>query len=188
MRSTRRSAAPRWKRASTKSPPASPTSPCANITGRIFRSGCGSFLRRRKGRAAISSSAAKGTEAVWPAELARRANNPALPAASANFGAKRPEVGSRNTPYVVVSQQLASSPLHRGFRTAVPLREALILQAALNHPWLLHDHLEELATLEFRHPDAERLKAALIDIAAHAPAADSATHPGGTLAGATSPK
>ena len=51
-------------------------------------------------------------------------------------------------------------------------REALILQAALNYPWLLHDHLEELASLEFRHADAEKLKGALIDIAAHAAAAD----------------
>src|SRR5215813_6744351 len=75
-------------------------------------------------------------------------------------------------PYVVASQQLASSPLHRGHRTAVPLREALILQATLNHPWLLHDHLEELASLEFRHAEAERLKGALIDIAAHAAALD----------------
>ncbi|MBI3702262.1 MAG: DNA primase [Rhizobiales bacterium] len=87
-------------------------------------------------------------------------------------GAPRPEVGSHNTPYVVVSQQLAASPLHRGHRTMVPKREALILLAALNHPWLLHDHMEELASLEFRHADAERLKAALIDIAAHAAAAD----------------
>ena len=79
---------------------------------------------------------------------------------------QRPEVGSHNTPYVVVSQQMTSSPLHRGFRTAIPKREALILQAALNYPWLLHDHLEELSHLEFRHADAERLKAALIDIAA----------------------
>jgi DNA primase len=75
-------------------------------------------------------------------------------------------------PYVVASPQLASSPVHRGHRTAVPRREALILLAALNHPWLLHDHLEELASLEFRHADAERLKGALIDIAAHAPALD----------------
>ena len=89
-----------------------------------------------------------------------------------NGGPQRPEVGSHNTPYVVVSQQLAASPVHRGHRTAVPLREALILQAALNYPWLLHDHLEELASLEFRHADAERLKSALIDIAAHAAAAD----------------
>ncbi len=84
----------------------------------------------------------------------------------------RPAPGVRATPYVVVSQQLAGSPLHRGHRTSVPRREALILQAALNHPWLLHDHLEELSQLEFRHADAERLKNALIDIAAHAAALD----------------
>ncbi len=88
--------------------------------------------------------------------------------AGQRFGGRpRPEVGSRNTPYVVVSQQMAASPLHRGFRTSVPTREALILQAALNYPWLLHDHLEELSQLEFRHAGAEQLKAALIDIAAH---------------------
>jgi DNA primase len=83
-----------------------------------------------------------------------------------------PRGPNRAMPYVVVSQQLSSSPVHRGHRTAVPRREALILQAALNHPWLLHDHLEELASLEFRHADAERVKGALIDIAAHAVALD----------------
>ncbi len=94
---------------------------------------------------------------------------------ASRFGRPQAEVGSRNTPYVVVSQQMAASPVHRGSRTAVPPREALILQAALNYPWLLHDHIEELSRLEFRHADAERLKAALIDIAAHASALDSAT-------------
>ena len=78
-------------------------------------------------------------------------------------------------PYVVMSQQLAASPVHRGHRSVLPRREALILQATLNHPWLLHDHMEELASLEFRHPDAERLKGALIDIAAHAAAEDAET-------------
>jgi DNA primase len=89
-----------------------------------------------------------------------------------NRGAQNP---GRSGPYVVVSQQLASSPVHRGFRTAVPRREALILQAALNHPWLLHDHLEELSHLDFRHADAERLKSTLIDIAAHAATLDAAS-------------
>ncbi len=84
----------------------------------------------------------------------------------------RAATGGRSTPYVVVSQQLASSPVHRGHRVSVPLREALILQAALNYPWLLHDHLEEFASLEFRHADAERIKSALVDIAAHSAAAD----------------
>jgi DNA primase len=83
-----------------------------------------------------------------------------------NGTGSRPAAGKAG-PYVVVSNQMAASPVHRGHRTAIPRREALILQAALNHPWLLHDHLEELASLEFRHAEAERLKATLIDIAAH---------------------
>jgi len=87
----------------------------------------------------------------------------------------RPAPGGKGAPYVVMSQQLAASPALRGYRSAIPLREALILQAALNHSWLLHDHLEELSQLEFRHPDTERLKAALIDIAAQAEAAEAAT-------------
>jgi DNA primase len=82
-------------------------------------------------------------------------------------------LGNRATPYLVVSQQLAASPLHRGHRTAIPRREALLLQAALNHPWLLHDHMEDFASLEFRHADSDRLKGAIIDLAAH----DSAHEP-----------
>ncbi|MEZ5901456.1 MAG: DNA primase [Hyphomicrobiaceae bacterium] len=32
---------------------------------------------------------------------------------------------------------------------AVPAREALIIKAILNHPWLIHDHAEELAEISF---------------------------------------
>jgi DNA primase len=73
----------------------------------------------------------------------------------------------------MASPQLAASPALRGHRAAVPRREALILQAALNHPWLLHDHLEDLAGIEFRHPETEKLKGALLDIFAH----DGSTEP-----------
>ena len=59
-------------------------------------------------------------------------------------------------PYVVASPQLAASPIIAAHRAAIPRREALILQAVINHPWLLHEHLEELAGLEFRHADAAR--------------------------------
>ena len=48
----------------------------------------------------------------------------------------------------------------------------MILQAVLNHPWLLHDHLEELAQLEFRNTEAVRLKGLLIDIYAQDEAID----------------
>jgi DNA primase len=95
------------------------------------------------------------------------------------YGARNglPQRGAsgRPGPYVVASQQLAASPVHRGHRASLPRRDALILQAALNHPWLLHDHLEELSQLEFRNADSERLKGALIDIAARAEVLDSGT-------------
>jgi DNA primase len=80
--------------------------------------------------------------------------------------------------YVAVSPQLAASSLHRGPRAAIPRSEALMLQAAVNHPWLLHDHMEELAEAEFRNPDTQRLKGALIDVFAHHVAGDFA-HDGG---------
>ncbi len=74
---------------------------------------------------------------------------------------------ARGQPYVVLSPDLATSPVLRGPRSAIPRREALILQAVLNHPWLLHEHLEELAQIEFRHTDAQKIKGVLIDIFAH---------------------
>jgi DNA primase len=82
---------------------------------------------------------------------------------SAQFGRDHP----RDQLYVAASPDLAAGPLHRGHRAAIPLREALMLQAALNHPWLLHDHLEELAAADLRHADTQKLKGALIDVFAH---------------------
>ncbi|KIZ38916.1 MULTISPECIES: DNA primase [Rhodopseudomonas] len=65
-------------------------------------------------------------------------------------------------PYQVASPFLANSPIMRGQRSAMSRREALILQTLLNHPWLLHDHLEEIAALELAHPEAHRLRAGII--------------------------
>ncbi len=77
-----------------------------------------------------------------------------------------------NETYVAASPHLATSPVHRGHRTAIPRGEALILLAAINHPWLLHDHMEELAESEFSHVDTQKLKGALIDVFAHHSAGD----------------
>jgi DNA primase len=71
-----------------------------------------------------------------------------------------PVIGSG--PYQPASSQLAASPLLRGQRGAISRREALILQCLLNHPWLLHDHLEEAAALELPHPEAHKLRAGVI--------------------------
>jgi DNA primase len=65
-------------------------------------------------------------------------------------------------PYQAASPQLALSPIMRGQRSALSRREALILQTLVNHPWLLHDHLEEVAALELAHPEAHKLRAGII--------------------------
>jgi DNA primase len=65
-------------------------------------------------------------------------------------------------PYQAASSQLAASPLVRGQRSAMSRREALILQCLINHPWLLHDHLEEAAALELPHAEAHKLRAGII--------------------------
>lgn len=65
-------------------------------------------------------------------------------------------------PYQVASPHLANSPIMRGQRSAMSRREALILQSLVNHPWLLQDHLEEVAALELAHPEAIKLRAAMI--------------------------
>ena len=70
-------------------------------------------------------------------------------------------------PYQAASPQLALSPIMRGQRSAISRREALILQSLINHPWLLHDHLEEVAALEMAHPEANRLRAGIIAAFAH---------------------
>ena len=80
-------------------------------------------------------------------------------------GRSQPSPGSQTInrgPYQAASPQLALSPIMRGQRSALSRREALILQTLINHPWLLHDHLEEVAALEMAHPEANKLRAAII--------------------------
>jgi DNA primase len=69
-------------------------------------------------------------------------------------------------PLRVLSPRLAASPVVRGFHSAMPPREALILVTAINHPWLLDHHAEQLAEIEFRHADADLLRRAILDAAA----------------------
>jgi DNA primase len=71
-----------------------------------------------------------------------------------------------------LSPRLAASSIVRGARSALPAREALILLALVNHPWLLDTHAEEVAELEFHNPDAALLRRTILDAATvHAGAA-----------------
>jgi DNA primase len=64
------------------------------------------------------------------------------------------------------SPQFAQRSVAHRSQSVVSPREALILLAALNHPWLLAEHAEELAELDFLHRDADALRRALLDAAA----------------------
>ncbi len=63
-----------------------------------------------------------------------------------------------------LSPQLQASPIVRGSRKALPPREALILLATFNHPWLLETDAEQLAELEFENSDADALRRVILDI------------------------
>jgi len=98
-------------------------------------------------------------------ESLRRAGGRGGPAGRFAFSDRRtpgsgPALGGG--PYRPASSQLAASPLLRGQRSTMSRREALILQSLINHPWLLHEHLEEVAALELAHPDAHKLRAGII--------------------------
>jgi len=101
--------------------------------------------------------------APWPANENRRG----WEGRSAKDGWKRRgRPPAQREVRTVPSARLAASPLVRGMRSTLPPREALILLALINHPWLLDTHAEELADLEFRHADGDRLRAAILDAAA----------------------
>ena len=65
-------------------------------------------------------------------------------------------------PYQVASPQLATSPILRGQRATMSRREALILKSLISYPWLLHDHVEEVAALDLMHPEAQKVREAII--------------------------
>lgn len=72
------------------------------------------------------------------------------------------------------SGRLAASSIIRGHHSAVPAREALILLAVINHPWLLSEHAEEFVELDFVHRDTEALRRAVLAAAASGHAGDAA--------------
>jgi len=68
-------------------------------------------------------------------------------------------------PMAQPSAQLSGSSLVRGGRLSMPAREALILVAVINHPWLLEHHSEEFSELEFHNPDTDHLRKVVMDAA-----------------------
>jgi DNA primase len=110
-----------------------------NRSGRVVRE-----VARADGRRAphIAGMRRNNVEADW--RVAARAGE------RARLGAPPRAAGSVTAP--VRSNALAQRFLQ------LPPREALILMAVLNHPWLLEAHCERLAALTLTSPPLERLR------------------------------
>jgi DNA primase len=83
----------------------------------------------------------------------------------------RPHAGGRGPEMTLapLSPQLRASPIVRGSHKALPPREAVILLATFNHPWLLETEAEQLAGLEFQNSDADLLRRVVLDITSGQP-------------------
>jgi len=77
--------------------------------------------------------------------------------------------GRGGGPYQVASPQLGTSAVMRAQSGAIAPREALIVQTLINHPWLLHEHLEEVAAMHFANRDVGALVHAIVEGFSHYP-------------------
>jgi DNA primase len=75
-------------------------------------------------------------------------------------GASRPGQAAA----MLASDSLKNSPLVRGTAATLPPREAVMLLALLNHPWLTAEVAEELTSLNFDNPGLGSLRDAIIDV------------------------
>jgi DNA primase len=144
------------------------------VVRRYYRQDLGERLQRsfapEAGRGGYARSGYRsGATGSHSGESGRRffPRGPFTPGAAGRFaspGGRAPASSQtiNRGPYQAASSQLAASPIMRGQRSAMSRREALILQSLINHPWLLHDHLEEVAALELAHPEAHKLRAGII--------------------------
>src|SRR6266567_2553382 len=127
---------------------------------KYYRRDFGDRLRRlfEGGERTTRQRLPRFTKREWSANTSGRTARYAPAAARNSLSAMR----SLAEPYVAASAQLSSSAVHRAHRAAIAPREALILQAVINHPWLLHEHLEEFAVVELRQAEAAKVKSELI--------------------------
>ncbi|PPC86397.1 MAG: DNA primase [Hyphomicrobium sp.] len=71
--------------------------------------------------------------------------------------------------------QAAASPELSRLSQTVPIREALILKTLLNHPWLIDEHSEQLAEINFTSEALSALRDQILSIHASTNSLDTAT-------------
>ena len=109
-----------------------------------------SARRRQAARAAASPASA----ATTPARLARRAHGRSATSQPGRPRSTRPPAGSNAAQCAATSLADRAGPL--------PPREALLLRALLNHPWLLEGACEAIAALTLTSKPLTRLRDALL--------------------------
>ena len=133
--------------------------------------------RRRDGAPLLRRGLRRAAAAAHGAEVRRATEPRGAHAATAASAAARRQSGGRGWQNsdgaqprpgpgafaAAQRQAVIGSPIVRGHRSAVPPREALILITVVNHPWLLENHAEEFAELEFLNPDADLLRRAILE-------------------------
>lgn len=65
---------------------------------------------------------------------------------------------------IPISDRLRRSTIMSG-RSALPLREVVLVMTMVNHPGLIPVHLDAFAHIEFSHGDLDRLRTAILEIA-----------------------
>ncbi len=124
--------------------------------------------------AQISSAIPEAVRKYYRQDLDTRMRQLFAPSAAVQARSERPYPRQLRQPGrfapgpapAAASPRLSASSIVRGYRTSIPPREALILLAAINHPWLLESCAEELAEIEFLHAEADRLRRALLEAGA----------------------
>lgn len=79
-------------------------------------------------------------------------------------GANSQALGRFPQTHATAGEDLKKSALANGLGKRPPPREALILKTVLNHPWLIDDHAEILAALEFSSSAARKLRDAVLSV------------------------
>ncbi|MCF6200342.1 MAG: toprim domain-containing protein, partial [Hyphomicrobiaceae bacterium] len=108
-------------------------------------------LWREQGRASPGQQGAKS-----------RTRRPYSPTKSGGWGGKKGGFW-RDEPQPA-SDRLRQSTLVRGPKKGLSPGEALVLEAVLNHPWLLDDYSEEFAELTFMHNDLVVFRDAILQL------------------------
>ena len=68
---------------------------------------------------------------------------------------------------LAISESLARSAMVKRAGSVMPLREAAIVVALVNHPALIEEYFDQVESLELVHSDVAQLHAVLIDVVAH---------------------